>query len=164
LAQYQNRFAVKEALVARLDAVTFTRPVNGQNGWILQNNPRRLKLFNAIDPSVQPCYFLVQHREQYINKGVGTLAQIYLDMGVWCYASTADESVMGDEYLDSMIEGIENVLEPDNPQRNELTFGGLCSWVRIMREDNMFIRDPGDIDGQALLVLPIRILLTGATR
>lgn len=164
MAQYQNRAAVKDALVARLNNVVFTAPVNGSMTWIQQPNPRRLKPFNAIDPSVQPCYFLVQHREQYINRGVGTLAQVYLDMGVWCYASTADESVVGDAYLDAMIEGIENVLEPDNPQRNELTFGGLCSWVRIMREDNMFIRDPGDIDGQALLVLPIRILLTGATR
>jgi hypothetical protein len=160
----QNRNAVKEALVSRLNNVVFPRAVNGAFAWIQQPIPRRLKLFNAVDPSVQPCFFLVQHREQYINKGVGTLSQVYLDMGVWCYASTADESVVGDDYLDSMEEGIENVMGPDDPQRNELTLGGLCYWCRIMREDNLFIRDPGDIDGQALLVLPIRILLTGAMR
>lgn len=160
----QNRNAIKQALVGRLNNVVFPRAVNGSLVWIPQANQRRLKLFNAIDPSVQPCYFLVQHREQYINKGVGTMSQVYLDMGVWCYASTADEGATGDDFLDSMLEGIENVLGPDDPQRNELTLGGLAFWVRIMREDNMFIRDPGDIDGQALLVLPIRILITGAIR
>jgi hypothetical protein len=158
----QNRNAIKNALVARLNNVVFPRPVNGSNIWVPQAFPRRLKMFSAIDPSAQPCYFLVQHREQYINRGVGTLSQVYLDMGVWCYASTADESAIGDDFLDSMLEGVENVLGPDDPQRNELTLGGLAYWVRIMREDNAFIRDPGDIDGQALLVLPIRILITGA--
>lgn len=160
----QNRNAVKNALVSRLNNVVFPRAVNGSLTWIPQANQRRLKMFNNIDPSVQPCYFLVQHREQYINKGVGTIEQVYLDMGVWAYASTQDETVTGDDYLDSMLEGIQNVMGPDDPQRNELTLSGLCYWCRIMREDNMFIRDPGDIDGQALLVLPIRILLTGAMR
>lgn len=158
----QNRNLIKNALLSRLTNVTFPRPVNGANTWIMQDNPRRLKMFSNIDPSVQPCFFLVQHREQYINRGVGTLSQVYLDMGVWCYASTAADTTVGDDYLDSMEEGIENVMGPDDPQRNELTLSGLAYWCRIMREDNMFIRDPGDIDGQALLVLPIRILITGA--
>src|SRR5215469_14923128 len=111
----QDRNQVKQALVTLLNGVVFPRPVNNSTVWIPQANQRRLKLFNDIDPSVQPCYFLVQHREQYINKGVGTLAQVYLDMGVWCYASTADDTATGDDFLDAMEEGIENVMVPDNP-------------------------------------------------
>lgn len=84
-------------------------------------------------------------------------------MGFWCYAPTgdpaADVPLIGDDMLDIMIEALETVLVPDDPTRDELTLGGLCHWARIMRQDNMFIRDPGDIDSQALLVLPIRVLL-----
>ena len=80
-------------------------------------------------------------------------------MGVWCYAPSSDESVVGDDYLDLMEAGIEAVLVPDDPQRNELTLGGLCYYCRPEKTDGLFIRDPGDIDGQALLVFPIRILM-----
>lgn len=154
-----TRAAIKAALLAQIQSATFPNPVNGQSTWVMQDNPRRLKLFDVIDPSAQPCFFLVQHREGYLQSGVGTLARRYLDMGVWCYATANADSDIGDDMLDSMMEGIENCLVVDNPQRNEVTLGGLCYWCRIVREDNMFIRDPGDINGQALLIVPIRILI-----
>lgn len=154
-----NRNAIKQALLAKLQAVTFPRSVNGQNTWIAHANPRRLVMFNKLDPSQQPTFFLVQHTEVYEQTGIGTPSRRYLKMGAWCYASAMADSDVGDEMLDSMIEGIENALKPDNPQTNELTLGGLVYWCRIKRDSNMFIRDPGDINGQALLVLPIDILI-----
>lgn len=154
-----DRNAIKQALLARLQGVTFPRAVNGATTWIPQSNPRRLKMFNAIDPSEMPCFFLLQHREEYDSTGAGTPSRRYLDMGAWCYVNTGDPAVVGDELLDAMEEGIENALLPDNPQRNELTLGNLVYWCRIMRKDGMFIRDPGDIDGQGILILPIRILI-----
>jgi hypothetical protein len=102
--------------------------------------------------------FMVQHRETYERYGVG-LVRRYLDMGLWCYAPTSDESVVGDDLLDIMESALEGALAPDDLSRNELTLGGLVYWCRITRQEGMFIRDPGDIDGQALLVLPVRILL-----
>lgn len=152
-----NRQAVKNALFALAQAATFPLPVNGQTTW--QQTGRRLKLWNAVDPDSQPAMFMVQHREQYLVQGVGRLTRRYLDMGLWCYAPTGDDGIVGDDLLDSMESGLEAALAPDDPTQNELTLGGLCYWCRIMREDNMFIRDPGDIDGQALLVLPVRILI-----
>jgi hypothetical protein len=125
--------------------------------WI--ETGRRLKLWNAVDPSVQPAMFMVQHREQYEVRGEGRLTRRYLDLGFWCYAPTASDDIIGDDLLDAMETGLEDALQPDDASRNELTLAGLCQWARIMREDNMFIRDPGDIDGQALLVLPVRVLI-----
>jgi len=82
-------------------------------------------------------------------------------MGFWCYAPTGDvdSGTVGDDWLDLMESALEAALAPDDPVRNELTLGKLVFWCRIMRQDNLFIRDPGDIDGQALLVLPVRILI-----
>lgn len=151
-----DRLAIKTALFNLVVGATFATPVNGQSTWLTTS--RRLKTFNRIDPSTQPAVFMVQHRETYERYGVG-LVRRYLDMGIWCYASTADESVIGDDLLDVMESSLEAALGPDDPTRNELTLGNLVSWCRIRRNDNTFIRDPGDIDGQALLVLPVQILI-----
>ena len=151
-----NRLAIKTALFNLVAAATFGTPVNGQSTWI--NPSRRLKTFNRIDPSAQPTMFMVQHRETYERYGVG-LVRRYLDMGLWCYAPTTDENAIGDDMLDIMESALEAALVADDPTRNELTLGGLVSWCRIRKDNNMFIRDPGDIDGQALLVLPVQILI-----
>ena len=158
-----DRAAIKNALLARATAATFSTPVNGFSTWASAPS-RRLKLFNQVDPSAQPACFLVQHRETYQRRGTGQLTRRYLDMGFWCYAPTGtpDAGIIGDDLLDLMEGALEAQLQPDDPVRHELTLGGLLApsgWCQIVREDNLFIRDPGDIDGQALLVLPVRILL-----
>jgi len=139
--------------------VTFPDSVNGHSTWV-GTPTRRLKLFDQVDSSIQPTMFMVQHREGYSNRGVGLPPRRWLEVGLWCYARSGSDTDVGDLYLDSMEEAIENKLNvPDDLMRNELTLGGLCYWVKINRESNLFIRDPGDIDGQALLILPIEILL-----
>ncbi len=152
-----TRTQIKQALFTRLVAATFPTAVNGSTAWVTTS--RRLKLFNKIDPSQMPAMFLVQHKEEYVQGNVGTPGKRYLDMGAWCYASSGDESIIGDDLLDYMMAGIEGTLLPDEPHSGDLTLGKLCYWCRIERSNGLFIRDPGDIDGIALLVVPIRICI-----
>lgn len=153
----RDRAIIKNTLFDLAKSAQFATPINGYTTWATTS--RRLKLWVNVDTSMQPAMFLVQHRENRNSSGSGNLIRRYLDMGFWCYAPTGDESIIGDDLLDIMETALESVLLPDDPGRNELTLGGLVHWARIIREDSMLIRDPGDIDGQALLVLPIRILL-----
>lgn len=153
------RTQVKDALLALVAGATFPSAVNGHTTWV-EAPSRRLKMFDRIDPSVQPALFIVQHREGYNNRGAGLPPRRWLEIGLWAFAKTGDEGIVGDEFLDSMEEGLEDVLlPPDDFMRNEQTLGGLVYWVKIDKTDGLFIRDPGDIDGQALLVLPVRILM-----
>lgn len=156
-----NRKAIKDALFTRLCGAVFSSPINEFNTWATTG--RRLKLWKNVDPSQQPALFLVQHREIYMVHGPGNLFSRYLDMGAWCYATTGDptseEPILGDDLLDIMESAIENVFGIDSPTRGDETLGGLCQWCRIDRSEGTFIRDPGDTDSQALLILPIRILL-----
>lgn len=151
-----NRLPIKEALFTLATSITFSTPINGYNTW--GTSSRRLKEFPQVDKSIQPAMYMVQHKETVTTHGVGRLTRRYLDMGFWCYAPTP-EGVIGDDILDIFETAFETVLQPDDPGRVELTLGGLCYWCRITREDGLYIRDPGDIDGQALLILPVRILL-----
>lgn len=152
------RSQIKDALLALIATVTFPATVNGMSTWA-STPTRRLKMFNTIDPSAQPAVFLVQHKEGYDARGAGLPPRRWLEVGLWCFAPSGGD-VIGDDYLDSMMEGIEDVLNvPDDLMRNELTLGGLCYYCKIDRESNLYIRDPGDIDGQALLVVPVKIML-----
>lgn len=160
-----DRTTVKNALLNLGAAATFSTPINGFSTWANASAPtRRLKMFDKVDKSVQPAMFLTQHREEYEAVHGGDLQRRYLDMQFWCYAPSGDpdSGIVGDTLLDIMESALETQLQPDDPLRYELTLGGLLSttgWVRIMRKDNLFIRDPGDVDGQALLILPVRVLL-----
>ena len=151
------RSQIKDALLTKLLGATFPVTVNGASTWA--STSRRLKMFNQIDPSVQPALFVVQHREGYDNRHQGTPPRRWLEIGLWCF-TPSPEGVVGDTMIDAMEEAIEAVLEvPDDPIRNELTLGGLCYRCWIDRQNGLLIRDPGDIDGQALLILPVRILM-----
>jgi len=158
------RSQVKSALFTLLQGVTFPDSVNGFTTW--QTTSQRWKIWTQVDPSNQPAMFLTQHREEQVRRGVGQFIRVYLICQVWCYAPTGDAGSgnIGDQMLDSMETGIEAALKPGpgNYYRDEQTLGGLLGatgWVRVDKTDNMFLRDPGDMDSQALLLLPIRILL-----
>lgn len=151
------RTQVKEAAKALVLGVTFPTAIQGQTTWVSVS--RKLKMFNEIDPSAQPCSFIVQHGELYESKYVGVPPRRTMLVSIWNFAYPG-EDVDGDDYLDSMEEGLESALGiVDDVMRNELTFGGLVYSVAVDRTSNLLIRDPGDIDGQALLVLPLRIIL-----
>lgn len=137
--------------------MTFSGAISGVTTWKTPPT-RRLKMWGNVDPGAQPTAFLVQHNERYESYGVG-LVKRYLDMGLWCYAPSGEEDVVGDDLLDFMTSGIETALKPDDQARNEFTLGGLVYWCRIVRGSGIYVRDPGDIDSQALLVLPIVILI-----
>ena len=159
------RSQVKAALFALLKTATFGEPINGFSTWAFSN--QRLKLFGSIDKSQQPALFLAQHHEQYERRGGGLPARIYLLTGAWCFFPSGDDDIIGDQILDTLTDAIEAVLKPPpGTQRNEQTLGGLLDpsgWVRIDPTASIYVRDPGDIDGQGLLVLPIRILLPTST-
>ncbi len=150
------RSQIKNAVKNLAATVTFPSLVNGESTWLEVS--RRLAMFNLIEQ--QPACFVVQHREPYENRHVGGVPPLrILSVGLWCFARTGGEGIEGDELLDSMFEGIETVFDRPDSITGELTLGGLCEYCNIDRRDNMLIRDPGDIDGQALLVVPLRIVV-----
>lgn len=153
-----DRIAIKNAVLALCAGATFAVPINGYTTWASPPS-RRLKLWNAVDVSQQPALFLTQHREGYDNRGVGAIVRRWLILQLWCYAPTGDANsgIIGDDLLDVMEAALEVAL--DTPVGYDLhSLGGLAYSMKIERAENLAIRDPGDIDGQALLVLPVRVL------
>src|SRR5215831_5650765 len=137
------------AVLGQLQAMVFPAPINGQTTWV--STSERLKLWGDVDPSLQPAAFLVTHRETDEYRGLG-LKRRRLDLQVWCYSRTDDPSTMGQTDLDNMMQSFESVFLPDKPGINQNTLGGLVYWCRL--EGRVF-KDPGDIDNQAMMIVPL---------
>ena len=108
-------------------------------------------MFNSIASDQQPAVFLVTHAEEDEYRGLGLLRR-RLKLGIWIY-SRADNS-SGQTDLNVMLTAIETVLSKavDNPSSNSVTLGGLVYWIRI---EGKLLLDPGDIDNQTLMIIPL---------
>jgi hypothetical protein len=128
--------------------MSFAQPINGTMTWNTVSN--RLRLWGDVSADQQPAAFLVTHRETDEYRGLGLLRR-RLDLGIWCYSRS--DNGPGAFDLDTMMQAFEEAFTvADDPGHNANTLGGLVYWCRI--EGRVF-KDPGDLDYQTLLIVPL---------
>jgi hypothetical protein len=143
-----TRNQVMLAILNRVQGMTFATPVNGALTWRTVSN--RLRLWGDVSPDQQPAAFLVTHREADEYRGLG-LYRRRLDLGVWCY--TRSDNSPGANDLDTIMESFEAAFNvPDDMTTGNNTLGGLVYFCRI---EGKTFKDPGDIDSQTLLIVPL---------
>ena len=148
-----QRQAITDAILATVRTVTFPTPINGQSSFITVDS--RLRLWGDVPTNEQPSAFLVTHREAVEYKDMGAVKRL-AGYQLFCYSRT-DNGGNGLSDLDSMLTGIESAFNiPDNYSTNNLTFNGLVYYCRI---EGFIFKDPGDIDNQTLLVVPLMVRL-----
>lgn len=143
-----TRNAVMTKITGLISGMTFSPSINGASTWLSVSD--RLRLWGDVAADQQPAAFLVTHREMDEYRGLG-LYRRRLELGVWCYSRS--DSAPGAPALDTMMEAFEatfNVV--DNPSTGSNTLGGLVYWCRI---EGKTFKDPGDLDNQTLLIVPI---------
>lgn len=143
-----SRNVVMAKILSVIQGMTFGSAINGSTTWNTVSN--RLRLWADVLPEQQPAAFLVTHNEMDEYRNLGLLRR-RLILSVWCY-SRCDNST-GANDLDTMMESFETAfIKPDDYSTNDNTLGGLVYWIRI--EGKVF-KDPGDIDNQTLLIVPL---------
>jgi hypothetical protein len=151
-----TREQVLNAIFSEIQSMTFGSPINTQTTWLTTG--RRLKLWGDVQGDSQPAAFLVEHEEHDEYRNLG-LDRRRLNARVWCYARTDDPTIVGGTLLNTMLEafdakfGMEGV---NDWSRNANTLGGLVYFCRL--EGRVF-KDPGDIDNQAVLIVPLIVEL-----
>ena len=144
----ETRTQVMTAIEAVIVGMTFASPINGSSTWKTVSN--RLRLWADVASDAQPAAFLVTHQETDEYRGLGLLRR-QLKLGVWCYSRSDTDP--GQPQLDIMMESFEQAfIKPDDFSTNCNTLGGLVYWIRI--EGKVF-KDPGDIDSQTILIVPL---------
>lgn len=92
-----------------------------------------------------------------ITRG-GLPPYVFIDAQVWIYSVTGVDAIPEDA-VDALIDIVEAALQP-RPIGSAQTLGGL---VRDCWFDGKYTVDPGDLDGQAKAVIPVRMLVPGVS-
>jgi hypothetical protein len=114
---------------------------------------RRLVLWTKV--AEQPALFLRHVGDTYPTRPTGIPAKVQMDCEAWIYSRAGgNPAVIPETALNSLLDGVETALKPDPAAAQ--TLGGLVQhcWIEGRVEIH-----PGDLDGQAIAVVPIRLLV-----
>jgi hypothetical protein len=149
----QSREAIMEALVARLAQAQFATPINGYDSWALLS--RRLKLWSDVASADQPALFVTDHGENLTYSAEALPVKRTLNIDLFVYvASGKDPDAIPARDLNIALDALAVCLAPD-PASGRQTLDGLVTHCRI---EGRIVKDPGDLDGQGLVLVPVRIL------
>lgn len=116
---------------------------------------RRVLLWSKV--SAQPACFLRNVADAYERDGVRQQAKVTMHAEIWVYSQAGkdpDEAPGID--LNNLIDAIEGVFVSDDTSSGRFTLGGLVQHAWIEGDIEY---DPGDLDGQAKAVIPVKILV-----
>lgn len=148
-----SREAIMRALSDRLAGAQFATPINGRASWALLS--RRLKLWSDVASADQPALFITEHGENLVYAAESQPGKTTLNVDLFVYiAAGKDPDCVPARDLNVALDAIAACLAPD-PTLGRQTLGGLVAHCRI---EGRVVKDPGDLDGQGLALVPVRIL------
>lgn len=128
--------------------------ITGAGGETLQYTSRRVKLFG--DLPAQPALCQAEHGETYAQ--ATNLPYKRTFTASWLiYHAVGDPNAVPSTTTNNLLDALETAITPypNNPGFRQ-TLGGLVHHCFI---NGKVFRESGDLDGQALLVVPISILV-----
>jgi hypothetical protein len=142
----------REAIYSALFAL-----VSGAYAW--KTSARRLKLWGDVPPSMRPALFQfegVEDDDEWTGSGGLQLVRT-LACKLFIYTDASDPSTIGATQLNNINDALDAALAPSggDVMTNRQTLGGLVSSCRIKGRR---FKDPGDLDGDGLLIVPISIV------
>lgn len=152
-----TRELIAEALLARLTTVTWISTVDGQAKAFLEIS-RRVKLWD--DTQQKPSLFLSAGRET-IDRGPRQLRSLTLNYSAIIYHDVGrDLGAIPAKENNTIIDAIEAALAPsmyDQGFPDYNTLGSLVHSCSVLGSIQNGV--PGDIDGQAMIIVPIVIIV-----
>ncbi len=119
---------------------------------------RRLKLWSDVPAAMRPACFLFEGgAETYEHVAVG-LPKRSLPLRLFIYVDARDPATIGAAALNAIMDALDQALAPSGADipLGRATLGGAAYRASI---DGEPLKDPGDLDGDGLLVVPIVIVL-----
>ena len=125
--------------------------------WVVPPS-RRLKLWSDVPPSMRPACFLIEGGAETYDHPETAKPKRSLDVRLFIYVDARDPDAIGAAQLNAIMDALDAGLAPagsDNA-RGRNTLGGAAHRCGIQGKP---LKDPGDLDGDGLLVVPIRLVL-----
>jgi hypothetical protein len=117
---------------------------------------RRLVLWSTLSPAQKPALFQYERDDEY-TQGKNYLPIVTMNVDLYIYTCPGmDSGITPASMLNQLIDAVDAALAPSIVTRRQ-TLGGLVSHVWI---DGKVMKDPGDLDGDGIAVIPVKILAT----
>lgn len=147
--------ATREQIMTALFAV-----VSGAYQW--KNDltvARRLVLWSSVPPEQRPALYQFEggndEEWKWTNKAIPIVT---ISVRLFVYIDAKDETVVGSIEINNILDALRAAFTPTGADmaKGRFTLGGLVEACRIK---GRVFKDPGDLDGDGLLIVPIEIEL-----
>jgi len=119
---------------------------------------RRLKLWSDVPAPSRPACFLFEGGQETYSWSEGAVPKRVIEVKVFIYLSVKDPNSVGAALLNSVMDSLDAAFGLSGADRisGRNTLGGTVYNCRI---DGKGLKDPGDLDGDALLIVPVKMIL-----
>ena len=119
---------------------------------------RRLKLWSDVPPAMRPACFLFEGGTETFSDAADAASKRSLQVRLFIYVDAHDPAAVGATMLNTIMDALDAALEPAGADLalGRVTLGGTVHRASI---DGKPLKDPGDLDGDGLLVVPITVVL-----
>lgn len=153
-----TRNQIYEALFALTAGVTWLTPAPPATRTFITRS-RRVKLFSDVGALQQPAIYQAEHAETIAEKSNLPYRRIFECKWIVYQRTGADKITAGAVENDQILDALQLAIQPkvaDAGFPNRNTLGGLV--YHCFFEGSIF-KDPGDIDDQGMMVIPVRLLV-----
>ncbi len=119
---------------------------------------RRLKLWSDVPPMSRPACFLFEGGQETYSWSESALPKRVLDLKIFVYLNAKNPNVVGAAHINDVMDALDAAfaLRGNDIALGRNTLGGAVYHCRI---DGKILKDPGDLDGDALLIAPVKLIL-----
>ena len=119
---------------------------------------RRLKLWSDVPAMSRPACFLFEGGQETYFWSEGAAPKRAIEVKLFIYLNAKDPAVAGASLLNDAMDAIDGAftLSGADLVTGRNTLGGAVYHCRI---DGKALKDPGDLDGDALLIVPVKLIL-----
>jgi hypothetical protein len=119
---------------------------------------RRLKLWADIPLSQRPAVFLFEGGNENHTFSNSINPKRVMEVKLFVYINAKDMSVPGAIQLNNIMDALDAVFMPQGAdlQAGRNTLGGAVYNCKI---EGQILKDPGDLDGDGLLIAPVKLIL-----
>lgn len=119
---------------------------------------RKLKLWTDVPLASRPACFIFEGGQETYAWSEGAIAKRVIEAKLFVYLNAKDPSVIGASLINGVMDALDAAftLAGADLTTGRNTLSGAAYNCRI---DGRPLKDPGDLDGDALLIVPVKITL-----
>lgn len=129
------------------------------NAYAWKTGPaRRLKLWSDVPAISRPACFVFEGGQETYSWSESAKPKRAIDVKLFIYLNAKDPTIVGAALINDVMDALDDAfsLSGADLAMGRNTLGGAVHHCRI---DGKTLKDPGDLDGDALLIVPVKLIL-----